>query len=78
MEEETSTTGLMNFEEIFILTHRIDLWKSKSVREVSRILNKFRHHTARIFASIYICLLNCFNTPQIFSCVREGMYRCKM
>ena len=52
VEEEISTTGNTDFEEILILTRRIGLWKSNSVPKTSRRLNTFRHHAARISASI--------------------------
>ena len=55
MEEEISTTGPTDFEEIFILTRQI----GSSVPKTSRNLNTFRHHAARISASISIFLLSC-------------------
>ena len=48
MEEEISTTGPTDFEEILILTRQT----GNSVPKTSRSLNTFRHHTARISASI--------------------------
>ena len=54
MEEEISTTGPTDFEEILILPRQIGLWKSSSVLKTSRSLNTFRHHAARISASISI------------------------
>ena len=54
VEEEISTTGNKDFEEILILTRRIGLWKSNSVPKTSRSLNTFRHHAAQISASISI------------------------
>ena len=54
MEEEIRTTGPTDFEEILILLRRIGLWKSNSVPKTSRSLNTFRHHAARISASISI------------------------
>ena len=52
METEISTAVPTDYEEILILTCRIGLWKSNSVPKTLWILNKFRHHTARIFISI--------------------------
>ena len=54
VEEEISTTGNTDFEEILILTGRIGLWKSNSVLKTSRSLNTLRHHAARISTSIFI------------------------
>ena len=56
MEKEISTTGPTDFEEILVLTRQIGLcqWKSNSVPKTSRSLNTFRHHAARISASISI------------------------
>ena len=54
MEEEVSTRGPMDFEEILIVTRQIGLWKSNSVPNTSRSLNTIRHHTTRISASISI------------------------
>ena len=51
MEEEISTTGPTEFEEILILTRQIGLWKSNSVLKTSMSLNTFRHHAAQISAS---------------------------
>ena len=65
MEEDISTRSPTDFKEILILTHRIG--HGKSVREASQILNKFRHHTARSFASIFI--FTQLLTPWIFSSV---------
>ena len=48
MKEEISTTGPTDFEEILILTRQI----GNSVPKTSRSLNTFRHHAARISASI--------------------------
>ena len=50
VEEEISTTGNTDFEEILILTHR----KSNSVPKTSRSLNTFGQHNTRISASISI------------------------
>ena len=50
MEEEISTTGPTDFEEILILTRQI----GNSVPKTSLSLNTFRHHTVRISASISI------------------------
>ena len=49
-----SPTGPTDFEEVLILALRIGLWKSNSVLTTSRSLNTFRHHAARISASISI------------------------
>ena len=57
MEEEISTTGNTDFEEILILTHLIGLWKSNSVPKTSRSLNTFRYNASRISASISIFYL---------------------
>ena len=54
MEEEVSTTGPTDFEEILILTRRISLWKSNSVPKTSRSLNTVEHHASRIYASISV------------------------
>ena len=50
MEEEISTTGPTDFEEILILTRQI----GNSVPKTLRSLNTFRHHAAQISASISI------------------------
>ena len=55
VEEEISTTDNADLEEILpVLTRRIGLWKNNSVPKTSRSLNAFRHHAARISASISI------------------------
>ena len=46
MEEEISTTGPTDFEEILILSRQI----GNSVPKTSRSLNTFRHQAARISA----------------------------
>ena len=70
MEEEISTTGLTDTEEILILTGRIGLWKSNSIPKTSRILSKFRHHTTRIFASIRTFYSIAYPSHRIFFSVR--------
>ena len=52
MEEEISTTSPTHSKEILILTHLTG--HEITLREISQILNTFRLHTARIFASIFI------------------------
>ena len=44
MEEGVSTRGPTNFEETFIFTCQIGLWKSNSIPKTSQILNKFRQN----------------------------------
>ena len=54
MEEEISTTGSTDFEEILILIRQIGLWKSNSVPKIDLKEFTFRHHATRISASISI------------------------
>ena len=85
MEEEISTTGPTDFEDILILTRRISLRKNNSVPKTSRSLNTVKHHASRIYASISIF------TPykprqyfmKLFSCFwldskYEMIYRCEI
>ena len=50
MEEEISTTGPTDFEEILIVTRQI----GNSVPKTSESLNTFRHYAPRI--SAFICI----------------------
>ena len=54
VEEEISTTGPTDFEEILILTQLIGPWKTNSIPKTLPIFSKFRHHTTWNFDSISI------------------------
>ena len=66
MEEIISITGPTDFKEILILTFRIGVWKNKLASEASRILYKFKHQTARIFASMSIFYSTAYHSDFLF------------
>ena len=61
MEEEISTTGPTDFDEILLLTRQI----GNSVPKTSRSLNTLRHHATRIsaFISIFYSVVHLSDFP---------------